>query len=144
MPMIFPNLQPDVFKARTERQVNFLGFIAHHFHGIDPACVTRNRPAIGMTQAGRASFAVLSKVPLDRVMHTLSDPCRIAIIRALVEVEDGEMACNEIPLEISTATWSHHFDVLRDAGLIFLPPGRNQMPYFDTKKRTRDPFPRVA
>ena len=42
----FLALQPKALEARTERQVNFFGFIAHHLHGIDPACVARNRPAI--------------------------------------------------------------------------------------------------
>jgi DNA-binding transcriptional ArsR family regulator len=49
-------------------------------------------------------------------MQALSDPCRIAIVRALAE--RGELACNEIALDVSKATRSHHFDVLRAAGLI--------------------------
>jgi DNA-binding transcriptional ArsR family regulator len=38
-------------------------------------------------------------------------------VRALAE--RGELACNEIALDVSKATRSHHFDVLRDAGLIY-------------------------
>ena len=63
------------------------------------------------------SHPSLSRVALATVMQALSDPCRVAIIRAL---EDGqELACNEFALDVSKATRSHHFDVLRDAGLIF-------------------------
>jgi DNA-binding transcriptional ArsR family regulator len=51
-------------------------------------------------------------------MHALSDPCRIAIIQALLESEAGELACNDIKLAVCKATRSHHFDVLRSAGLI--------------------------
>jgi len=38
--------QPGAFKARAERQVNFLSFSTHHLHGIDPAYVARDRPGI--------------------------------------------------------------------------------------------------
>ena len=63
------------------------------------------------------SHPSLNHVELATVMQALSDPCRIAIIRALA---DGrELACNEIALDVSKATRSHHFDVLREAGLIF-------------------------
>jgi DNA-binding transcriptional ArsR family regulator len=63
------------------------------------------------------SHPSLNDIELATVMQALSDPCRIAIIRALA---DGrELACNEITLEISKATRSHHFDVLRAAGLIY-------------------------
>jgi DNA-binding transcriptional ArsR family regulator len=62
------------------------------------------------------SHPSLNHVELATVMQALSDPCRIAIVRALA---DGrELACNEIPLDLSKATRSHHFDVLRAAGLI--------------------------
>jgi DNA-binding transcriptional ArsR family regulator len=62
------------------------------------------------------SHPSLSDISLSTVMQALSDPCRIAIVRFLLQ---GEYACNEVPLEVSKATRSHHFDVLRDAGLIF-------------------------
>jgi DNA-binding transcriptional ArsR family regulator len=63
------------------------------------------------------SHPSLSRVELATVMQALSDPCRIAIVRALAE--EGELACHEIALDVSKATRSHHFDVLRGAGLIF-------------------------
>ena len=59
----------------------------------------------------------LASIPLSAVMQALSDPCRIAIVRELLS-RDRPLACNEVPLQISKATRSHHFDVLRDAGLI--------------------------
>ena len=64
------------------------------------------------------SHPSLDEIPLTTVMQALSDPCRIAIVRTLLETGGGECACNEVPLDISKATRSHHFDVLRDAGLI--------------------------
>ena len=61
---------------------------------------------------------MLKDVTLAVVMQALSDPCRLAIVRALLAARARELACAEIPLKVSKATRSHHFDVLRDAGLI--------------------------
>ncbi|MGE9296695.1 MAG: ArsR/SmtB family transcription factor [Puniceicoccales bacterium] len=58
----------------------------------------------------------IGDVPLEGVMHALSDPCRVAIVRALLQEPD--LACNALPVEVSKATLSHHMDVLRAAGLI--------------------------
>lgn len=58
----------------------------------------------------------IDEVALPAVMQALSDPCRIEILRTLLE--EGEVACGDIPLDVSKATRSHHFAVLRDAGLV--------------------------
>lgn len=58
----------------------------------------------------------LGDVSLPAVMQALSDPCRIEILRSLMDA--GELACGDIALDISKATVSHHFAVLREAGLI--------------------------
>lgn len=60
----------------------------------------------------------IRKVTLPGVMQALSDPCRIKIVRHLLRAPERAFACNEIPLKIAKATRSHHFDVLRAAGLI--------------------------
>jgi len=60
----------------------------------------------------------LRKVRFHDVMHALSDPCRVKIILHLLRNHKRAFACNEIPLKISKATRSHHFHVLRKAGLI--------------------------
>jgi DNA-binding transcriptional ArsR family regulator len=57
-------------------------------------------------------------VSLHEVMHALSDPCRVAIVRDLLKAKGRALACNEVRLKISKATRSHHFEVLRAAGLI--------------------------
>ena len=66
----------------------------------------------------RYSHPVLKDVTLAVVMQALSDPCRLAIVRALLEARGRELCCADIPLQVGKATRSHHFDVLRDAGLI--------------------------
>lgn len=58
----------------------------------------------------------LAEIDLVSVLQALSDPCRLAIVRTLLEA--GELACHEVPLTIAKATRSHHFSVLREAGLI--------------------------
>lgn len=58
----------------------------------------------------------INEVALETVMHSLSDPCRVAIVRALLN--QPKLACNELPVEVAKATLSHHMDVLRESGLI--------------------------
>ena len=60
----------------------------------------------------------LNEVSLTTAMQALADPCRVAIVRAMLDDEDREFACNEIPLPLSKATVSHHFEALREAGII--------------------------
>jgi DNA-binding transcriptional ArsR family regulator len=52
---------------------------------------------------------------LARVLHALSDPVRLGIARLAA---DGELACNQFGLDLPKATLSHHFKVLRQAGII--------------------------
>jgi DNA-binding transcriptional ArsR family regulator len=66
----------------------------------------------------RYSHPALKDIPLAAVMQALSDPCRLAIVRALLVARGRELSCTDIPLQVGKATRSHHFDVLRDAGLI--------------------------
>jgi DNA-binding transcriptional ArsR family regulator len=60
----------------------------------------------------------LGEISLPMIMQALSDPCRIAIVRQLLQAEGRALACNEVELDISKATRSHHFEVLRSAGVI--------------------------
>jgi DNA-binding transcriptional ArsR family regulator len=64
----------------------------------------------------------LNDVPLASVLHALSDPTRLAIVRALDcdSAQKGEgMACNlAAPEGLPRATMSNHFLILRGAGLI--------------------------
>jgi DNA-binding transcriptional ArsR family regulator len=53
-------------------------------------------------------------------MAALSDPVRVAIVRALAA--QGEFACGTLELGVSPATRSHHFRVLREAGITLTRP----------------------
>ena len=65
------------------------------------------------------SHPAMSEITLKTIFQALSDPCRMAIVQNLIRSEDRPLACNEVPLEVSKATRSHHFDILREAGVIF-------------------------
>jgi DNA-binding transcriptional ArsR family regulator len=55
------------------------------------------------------------EISLPAVMAALSDPVRVEIVRCLASA--GEAACGTFDLGIAKATRSHHFRVLREAGL---------------------------
>jgi DNA-binding transcriptional ArsR family regulator len=55
------------------------------------------------------------EISLPAVMGALSDPVRVAILRALAA--RGETVCGTLELGVSKATRSHHYRVLREAGL---------------------------
>ena len=57
----------------------------------------------------------LGQVELPEVLHALSDPVRLEIIRTLAR--DGECPCGSFGVQISKSTLSHHLKVLRQAGL---------------------------
>jgi DNA-binding transcriptional ArsR family regulator len=52
------------------------------------------------------------------VLHALSDPHRLQIVRALAEGYPEPRACGTFELEITKSTLTHHFRVLREAGVI--------------------------
>lgn len=52
---------------------------------------------------------------LADVLQALSDPVRLRIVHLAAE---RERACNEFGLDLPKATLSHHFKVLREAGVI--------------------------
>jgi len=58
---------------------------------------------------------LLEEITLAAVMAALSDPVRVAIVRQLAA--EGERTCGTFELGVSKATRSHHFRVLREAGI---------------------------
>ena len=55
------------------------------------------------------------ELELVDVLHALSDPVRLEIVQELAS--GGEQACGAMPLPVSASTRSHHFRILREAGL---------------------------
>lgn len=60
----------------------------------------------------------LDQIPLSTVLQALSDPCRQRIVIELKRAKGRALACNEFQLGVSKATASHHFEILRQAGII--------------------------
>ena len=54
-------------------------------------------------------------VELAEVLHALSDPVRLEIVRCLAL--KGERCCGDLEVPVSKSTLSHHLKVLRQAGL---------------------------
>lgn len=59
------------------------------------------------------------EIELVAVFAALADPLRLEVVRQLLEEPDGtERHCSSFGLPVSKSTRSHHFKVLREAGLI--------------------------
>ncbi len=57
------------------------------------------------------------ELQLEAVLHALSDPQRLRIVRELA-ADPEPRACRSFGLEVTKSTCTHHFRVLREAGLI--------------------------
>jgi DNA-binding transcriptional ArsR family regulator len=56
-------------------------------------------------------------VELTAVLHALSDPGRLRIVRVLA-TDTEPRRCGSFGLDVSKSTMTHHFRVLREAGVI--------------------------
>jgi len=67
-----------------------------------------------------------SELELPAVLHALSDPARLAIVRHLAT--RSECACGGFESQLSKATLSHHYKVLRECGVVRTrPDGRKRL-----------------
>ncbi len=60
----------------------------------------------------------IKEVRLENILYALSDPVRLSVVQQLEE--RGEMTCGEFNCvgQKGKSTMTHHFKVLRDAGII--------------------------
>ena len=63
-----------------------------------------------------ARLPTLDEIALEDVFHALSDPFRLEIVRRLAL--EGEASCQALEGDRPKSSVSHHFRVLREAGLI--------------------------
>lgn len=56
------------------------------------------------------------RLDLTLVLHALSDPVRLGIVAQLAD--GAEHACGDLEVPVTKSTSSHHFRVLREAGVI--------------------------
>ena len=78
---------------------------------------------VDVDTAGGRDWALDPLVPtgvdaldLATILHALSDPVRLLIVSQLAD--GGELTCGSIDLPVAKSTCSHHFRVLREAGLV--------------------------
>jgi len=69
-------------------------------------------------QRGRIALTHPEMATLDLldVLHALADPTRMTIVQMLRS--DPERACGSFPVDVAPSTLTHHFRVLREAGVI--------------------------
>lgn len=71
---------------------------------MSPAEVTLPQPEVGELQ-------------LERVLHALSDPMRVRMVRALASAAEP-CPCGTIDVPVSKSTRTHHWRVLRESGVV--------------------------
>ena len=57
------------------------------------------------------------ELELSAVLHALSDPVRLKMVRALASSPE-EQSCRSFDVPVTKSTCTHHFKVLREAGII--------------------------
>lgn len=80
---------------------------------------TASAQAAGPTQETKADalhHPGAEEIELAAVLHALSDPMRLRIVRILAT--HGECNCKSFQLPITKSTCTHHFRVLREAGVM--------------------------
>ncbi|MGW7517360.1 ArsR/SmtB family transcription factor [Streptomyces sp. NPDC054796] len=61
------------------------------------------------------------EIRLEAVLHALADPMRLWAVRNLSAFGEGEgqgATCSQVDMPVSPSTSTHHFRVLREAGVI--------------------------
>ncbi|GGV86111.1 transcriptional regulator [Streptomyces gelaticus] len=76
-------------------------------------------PATSATEVGGRvlDHPARDEIRIEAVLHALSDPMRLRIVRELAAAE-SELTCSRFDLPVSKSTSTHHFRVLRDSGII--------------------------
>jgi DNA-binding transcriptional ArsR family regulator len=59
----------------------------------------------------------VGELDLVAVLHALSDPIRLEIVRELAHAGDGR-PCGSFDVPVTKSTLTHHFRVLREAGVL--------------------------
>lgn len=65
----------------------------------------------------RIKHPPLDQVELTDVMHALSDPVRLGLVRSLADSKEP-LTCAALYGDRPKSSMSHHFRILREAGLI--------------------------
>ncbi|WP_093802324.1 helix-turn-helix transcriptional regulator [Streptomyces sp. Wb2n-11] len=69
------------------------------------------------TSARELAHPTRDEIRLEGVLHALSDPMRLRIVREMA-VAESELSCSYFTLPVTKSTTTHHFRVLRESGVI--------------------------
>ena len=86
----------------------------------------------------------ISDVPLESILHALSDPVRVEIFADIEKQHSAENCSTFLTVgdkQIPKSTLSHHFKVLREAGLIRSERRGTEMINFSRCKEVDTRFP---
>jgi DNA-binding transcriptional ArsR family regulator len=72
---------------------------------------------MGIDHTAKLHHPDREQIELPAVLHALSDPHRLEIVRRLAE-DTEPRACGSFGFGISKSTMTHHFRTLREAGVI--------------------------
>jgi DNA-binding transcriptional ArsR family regulator len=61
--------------------------------------------------------AVLPVAPVQTVLAALADPVRLEMVRRLVNAHGDSVQCSALYEDVTKSTASHHFKILREAGI---------------------------
>lgn len=86
-----------------------------HWEGVMETLTADRGP--GAEELPPLAHPLREQLELAAVLHALSDPMRLKIVAELA-ADGGERTCNSFNLPIVKSTCTHHFKVLREAGLI--------------------------
>lgn len=56
-------------------------------------------------------------ITLAGILYALGDPVRLEIVKRLAANE--ELSCSDLDLQVAKSTLSHHFKILREAGVLY-------------------------
>src|SRR5205085_6059795 len=77
-----------------------------------------------IVMAASLAHPAAGELELAAVLHALSDPVRLRIVRSLAE--EGPRTCGTFEVGVAKSTLSHHFRVLREAGVTLTEPDGTQ------------------
>ncbi len=60
----------------------------------------------------------LKDISLEQVFKALGDPVRLAAVKEILECNEEEKACGTYTYTVTKATFSHHLQILREAGIL--------------------------
>lgn len=72
---------------------------------------------MGIDHTAKLHHPDREQLALPDVLHALSDPQRLQIVRELAASE-GAMPCGSIAVGVTKSTMTHHYRVLREAGAV--------------------------